>query len=116
MAKRSPDGNVVQALSYAALFVGAVWGLSWLANGRGKNDSSLVPDAIENRLDDVVQALNNIFGHHWVNLALNRLQYQLAFTMPGAAALVNAVHWAERTYAGQPGAIKKRAALKALRA
>jgi hypothetical protein len=114
MAKKGVDGNVVQALGYAAVFVGAFWALSYFTSGRGKNNSPFVPDAIENRLDDVVEALNKMFGHHWVNLALNHLQSQLALAVPGAAAVVNAVHWAERTYWGQSGAIKKQAALSAL--
>jgi hypothetical protein len=117
MAKRSPNGDVVQALGYAALFVGAVWGLSYLANGRGKNNNSpFVPDAIENRMDDVVEALNDIIGRHWVTVTLDFLQARMALAMPGAAAFVRAAHWAEHHYAGQAGPIKKQAALRALTA
>jgi hypothetical protein len=115
MAKRGGGGgDVLEALGYAALFVGAVVGLSYLTSGRGKNNSPFVPDAIEKRMDDVVEALNNIVGHRWVTVTLDYLQAQMALAVPGAAAFVKAAHWAEQHYGGHPGAIKKQMALRQL--
>jgi hypothetical protein len=88
--------------------------LAYLLGGREKNNSLLIPDTIEDRIDRVVAALNQKFGKHWVNLALNFLQQQMELTMPGAAALVNAVYRAEQYYGGQAGAFKKQAALRSL--
>ncbi|HEX8321820.1 hypothetical protein [Longimicrobium sp.] len=115
MAKKGGGGDVLEALGYVALTVGAVWGLSYLVSGRATNNSPLVPDALENRIDEVVETLNNVFGHRWVTASLDYLQSRMALAMPGAAAFVNAVHWAEQHYGGYAGATKKQAALGALR-
>jgi hypothetical protein len=111
MAKRG-SGDAWTVLA----FIGGVALLTYLASGKGKNNSPFIPDALEDQIDGVVEALNSMFGQHWVNVALNYVQSQMALAMPGAAALVNAVHWVERNYRGQPGAIKKQAALQALSA
>lgn len=110
MAKKG-GGDVGQVL----LVLGGVALLAYLIGGKGKNNSPLLPDFIDDPIDRVVAALNNMFGQHWVNLALTYVQAQMELAMPGAAALVNAVHWAERNYAGQPGAIKRRAARRKLK-
>jgi hypothetical protein len=98
------------------LAVGGVILLAWLVGGRGKDNSPLLPAAIEDPMDRVLAALNNMFGHEWVDRGLNYLQTQLELAMPGAAAFVKAAYWAEQNYRGQAGAVKKQAALRALRA
>jgi len=100
-------GKVLLLLGGAAL-------LLYLRGGRGKDNSLFLPDPIEDRIDRVVAALNQRFGKRWVDVALDVLQRQVELTMPGAAALVSAVYRAERYYAGQSGAAKKKAAKQAL--
>jgi hypothetical protein len=113
MAKTGGD-NAWKILVTGVLFLGAFWYLDYMNSGEGENNSPYVPDAIENRLDRVVAALNQQFGKYWVNTALFFLQRQIELAFPGAAALVSAAHWAERNHAGQPGFIKKQAALRML--
>jgi hypothetical protein len=115
MARKGGD-DIWKAVGAGALFLGAFWYLAYLQSGKGENNSPFVPDAVENQLDRVVAALNQQFGRHWVNTALFFLQRHIEFRFPGATALVNAAHWAERNHAGQPGFIKKRAALGMLKA
>lgn len=109
MAKRGGGdaGKLLLLLGGAALLV-------YLLGGRGKDDSLLLPDSIEDRIDRVVAALNQRFGKRWVDVALDVLQHQVQLAMPGAAALVSAVYRAERYYAGRAGAVKKQAAKRAL--
>lgn len=109
MAKRG-GGNAGKAV---LLFVGAAL-LLYLLGGRDKDSSRFLPDPVEDRIDRVVAALNRRFGKRWVDVALNVLQRQIEMTMPGAAALVSAVHRAERYYTGRAGAVKKQAAKRAL--
>ena len=111
MAKRGGGdaGKVLLLLGSAAL-------VAYLIGGRGKNNSPLLPDAIDDPIDRVVGALHNMFGQRWVNVALNYLQTQMELAMPGTAAFVKAVHWAEQNYGRHPGAFKKQAALRVLRA
>ena len=96
--------------------IGVVALMAYAVSGRGKNNSSLLPDAIEDQIDRVVAKLNQMFGERWVTAGLNYLQSRMALAMPGAAAFVNAVHWVEQNYAGQPGPVKKQAALQMLNA
>lgn len=103
MAKRG-GGDAGTAL----LLISSVALLAYLVGGRGKANSPLLPDHIEDRIDRVVAALNQMFGKYWVTVALNVLQRQIELAMPGAAAVVNAVYRAERYYVGQAGAAKKK--------
>ena len=109
MAKRG-GGDLWQVLGV----IGVVALMAYAVSGRGKNNSSLLPDAIEDPIDRVVAKLNQMFGERWVTAGLNYLQSQMALAMPGAATFVNAVHWVEQNYAGQPGPVKKQAALQML--
>jgi hypothetical protein len=88
--------------------------MAYIVSGKGKNNSSLLPDAIEDRIDRVVAQLNHLFGEQWVNAGLDYLQSRMALAMPGAAAFVNAVHWVEQHHRGQSGPMKKQAALRRL--
>jgi hypothetical protein len=111
MAKRG-GGDLWQVLGV----IGVVALMAYAVSGRGKNNSPLLPDAIEDPIDRVVAKLNQMFGEQWVTAGLNYLQSQMALAMPGAAAFVNAVHWVEQNYVGQPGPVKKQAALQMLNA
>lgn len=113
MARKGGD-DALKLLGAGVLFVGAFWYLAYVKSGKGENNSPFVPDAIEHRLDRVVALLNQQFGRQWVNTALVFLQHHIELAFPGAAALVSAAHWAERNHAGQPGFIKKQAALRML--
>lgn len=73
---------------------------------------------IEDPIDRVVFGLNNIIGQHWVNVALDYVQSQMETSDARGNGIrkLNAVYCAERNYGGQPGAIKKQTAMKALQA
>lgn len=111
MAK-SGDGDLWKVLAV----LGGVALMAYAVSGRGKNNSALLPDAVEDPIDRVVAKLNEIFGERWVTAGLNYLQSRMALAMPGAAAFVDVVHWVERNHAGQPGHVKKQAALQLLNA
>jgi hypothetical protein len=96
------------------LAIGGVLLLAWLLDGRGKQNSPLVPDALENQLDQVVEALNRKFGHRWVTLGLDTLQTYLQRTLPGPAGLLNTVLWVEQNYAHLAGGAKKQFAVNSL--
>ena len=115
MAKRGgDDGWVLGALLLAG--VGTLV-YAYTKSGRGENNSPLILDAIEDPIDRVVAALNQIVGRNWVNYGLDYLQARIERTMPGVAGLVNAVLWAEQAYRQTPGAgsAKKQAALRLAR-
>lgn len=92
----------------------AAVGLIYLKTGRGEDDSSLIPNTLEGKIDLVVAALNQRFGHQWVNLGLDILQAHIERTVPQVAALVNAVYSAEQAYRHIPkaGYAKKQAAIR----
>jgi hypothetical protein len=107
MAKSGGD-DLVKAVGIGLAVVGTFWFLSYLQSGRGtSNNSPLVPDAIEDPMDRVVEALNDAFGHQWVTRTLNVLQAHIQRTMPEVAGLVSLVHWAEQAYSNHPGSVKK---------
>ncbi|HEU0054394.1 MAG TPA: hypothetical protein VFQ39_14500 [Longimicrobium sp.] len=109
MAKQGVDPLKV----VGAVLVGAL--LLYLVGGRGKNNSLLIPDSIEDRIDWLISVLNDAFGHQWVNLGLDALQTHIEQAMPQLASLVNAVYWVEkqsRTYL-LTGTAKKAAVLRA---
>jgi hypothetical protein len=99
----------------ALLFAGAFVGLAILTGGRGEQNSPLVPDILEDQIDRAVAGLNRIFGRQWVNNRLDYLQAQLELAMPGVAALVSVLHWAEQQFGPRAGAAKKQAAIRLLR-
>lgn len=90
-----------------AVVLGAV--LVYLITGKGRNNSSLIPDAVEDRIDRLIEALNGAFGQRWVDYGLNALQAHIERTMPQFAVLVRLVYWAEQQYRLYPhsGAAKK---------
>jgi len=115
MAKRGgDDGWVLGALLVAG--VGALV-YAYAKSGRGENNSPVIVDAIEDPIDRVVAALNQLVGRNWVNYGLDYLQARIERTMPGVAGLVNVVLWAEQAHRQFPGsgAAKKQAALRLTR-
>lgn len=111
MARRGGGGSEWKPFAFV-LIVGLV--LVYLQSGRGKANSRLIPDRLEDQIDHLVAALNRTFGHNWVTHGLDALQDHIERTMPGLAALVSAVHWAEQVYSGTPnaGGAKKQDAMR----
>lgn len=89
MAKNGGGGWVVVVL-LAAL------GIAYLSTGRGEQNSPLIPDSIEGKIDLVVKALNDHFGHQWVNYGLDALQSYLQRAFPQVAAFVYVVYEVEQ--------------------
>lgn len=89
--------------------------LIYLVTARGKNNSFFIPDALENRIDRLIENLNSTFGKRWVDLGLNALQAHIERTMPHLAMLVGVVYRFEQQYRLYPGAgaTKKAAVLQA---
>lgn len=110
MARKGGD-DVFKVVS--ALFLGVA--LLYLVAAKGKNNSMLIPDALEDRVDRLIDALNRAFGQRWVDHGLNALQAHIERTMPQLAVLVKVVYWAEQRYRVYPkaGAAKKAAILGA---
>lgn len=85
--------------------------LYYLGAGLGRDrNAALIPDAIEDRLDMVVEAMNTRFGREWVNRGLAVLKQALEETLPGPlVALVDVVVAAERAghHHGWNGARKR---------
>lgn len=109
MAKRG--GNDPWIIGLGAIVVGGLLYYSYA--GKGKDNALLIPDALENRIDRVIDTLNRAFGQRWVNAGISALQAHIVRTMPGVAGLVNAVYRAELQYRqyANAGAAKKQAAL-----
>jgi hypothetical protein len=71
-------------------------GLYYLLTGAGKEkNSALIPDAIEDKLDRVVETLNRTFGKGWGSYAVLALQATLPAPLVG---LVHFVHVAEQQH------------------
>lgn len=88
--KKDGDGWEKLGLALLALVVG---GLVYHAQtGRGEeNDSALIPNNLERDIDRVVAALNDQFGHQWVDWGIEALRSYLRRTLPHVAALVDMV-------------------------
>src|SRR5690349_22652324 len=105
MAKRG-GSNPWVGLGLSVLVAGVV--LASLQRGRGDANSLLIPDPVEHHIDRVIAALNGMFGHKWVNYALDILEAHLEQALPGMAAVLSAVHRAERTYGLKAAGAKKK--------
>lgn len=58
-------------------------GLYYLQTGLGsENDSALIPDGLEGKIDRLIAALNNRFGHGWVSVAVDTLTYFARTQLP----------------------------------
>lgn len=78
--KKGNDGWWIAGL----LLLGGL-GLYYLQTGLGKqNDSALIPNTVEGKIDALILALNNRFGKRWIDLGLAFLKYNLQNTLPPA--------------------------------
>jgi hypothetical protein len=69
----------------AGLFLLGGLGLYYLETGLGKqNDSALIPNTVERRIDALISALNDRFGKRWVDLGVAFLKDNLQNTLPPA--------------------------------
>jgi hypothetical protein len=86
---------IIGASSVAVLSIGAGL-LYYLRAGSGNKDASLIPNAVEDRIDKVVEALNHKFGKRWVNRGVTTLQAGLSTVLPAPlVGLVEVVHRVE---------------------
>jgi hypothetical protein len=87
----------------------------YVSTGRGRKDSPLVPNVIEERIDRLVEWLNTRFGKQWMDQRLDTVQTALSAAMPfPATALVGVVHQVERLgkTKGWSGAEKRAEAIR----
>jgi len=88
--KRGADDQEDLHLALLALVVGGL--VYYAQTGRGEeNDAALIPNDLERDIDRVVAALNNQFGHRWVDWGIEVLRSYLRRTLPHVAALVDVV-------------------------
>jgi len=63
--------------------VAAGIGLYFLQTGVGaQNNSALIPDRLEERIDRLIARLNEMFGRGWVDFGLNALRYFARTELP----------------------------------
>lgn len=70
--------------------------------GREENNSALIPDSIEGRIDFVVAVLSERFTRRWVDVGFAALKSYFDKTYPAVAKLVNVVVQVEHLSKGQP--------------
>lgn len=96
--RRSNDGGIswgqVAAVGAAGIATGL---LLYVKTGAGsEKNAALIPDAIEDPIDEIVDALNQRLGKDWGNLALSTLEKTLENALPpGTVAFVKLIHKAE---------------------
>ncbi|SRR6266404_6142167 len=84
--KKGNDGWWIAAL-FAAVGVGLLY---YAQTGQGEeNDSALIPNSLEGKIDALVAELNNRFGKQWVDVGIGVLKYYLQNALP--ASLVTLV-------------------------
>lgn len=94
--KKTPIALVIGAAMTAATALG-VGLLYYLKAGVGEADASLIPSSVEQRLDRLVEALNQRFGKQWVSEAMGTLKAGLERVLPASlVALVEVVHRVEQ--------------------
>lgn len=94
--KKTPVALIIGAAMTAATALG-VGLLYYLKSGSAEADASLIPNSIEQRLDRLVETLNQRFGKQWVTEALGTLQAGLEKILPAPlVALVEVVHRVEK--------------------
>lgn len=82
MSGRNGSGGGLAALLVGGVVVAGGLLLHYLTSGVGDDDASLIPNAIEDRLDRVVDALNRRFGKQWVQYGIDTLRSGLASMLP----------------------------------
>lgn len=95
MGQKRSDGE--KLLLGLLLGIGAL-GLYYLMAGTGReNNAMLIPDALEGRIDRVVDTLNTRIGKNWVNLGVQALKSFLRTTLPAPLVeLVDVVYAVEQ--------------------
>jgi hypothetical protein len=104
------------ALGLGALIVGVI--LYHARTGEGdENNSALIPDSIERDLDRVVGALNQRFGHEWIDAGIYWLRSHIRRVLPQLVLLVDVVSEVELAYRNVPktGPTKKQVAAQKAR-
>lgn len=97
MSGRNGSGGGLVALLVGGVVVAGGLLLHYLTSGVGEDDASLIPNAIEDRLDRVVDALNRRFGKQWVQYGIDTLRSGLASMLPQPMVqLVSVVHQVEQ--------------------
>ncbi len=99
MAKKTGnDGWWIAGL----LIAGGLGLLYYAQTGLGEeNDSALIPNTLEGRIDAVISALNNRFGKRWVDFGVVVLKHNLQSTLPtSVVTLVNIVATVENMSKG----------------
>ena len=91
----------VKALLGLAVFGGTIALYTYLKTGAGAKKSPFLPEAIEDRIDNLVGWLNKRFGKRWVQRGLTTLQHAVELGMPGLAGVMNAVFAAEQATHGK---------------
>jgi hypothetical protein len=66
----------------AGLVVGGLALLYYLQTGLDNENSALIPDTIEGKIDSLVKRLNNTFGKKWIDLGVWYLKSQLENALP----------------------------------
>jgi hypothetical protein len=86
MAKKNTAGG--WWVLFAAVGVGLLY---YAQTGLGQeNNSKLIPDSLEGKIDALVAELNRMFGRRWVDRGVAVLKFYLQNTLP--APLVALVH------------------------
>lgn len=98
MSGRNGSGGGLAALVVGGVvFAAGGLLLHYLTSGVGEDDASLIPNAIEDRLDRIVDALNRRFGKQWVQYGIDTLRSGLASVLPQPMVqLVSVVHQVEQ--------------------
>lgn len=108
----------------AIMGIAALFGLVYVATGKGEDDSKSIPDKLEKPIDDAITALNARFGHQWINASLGLIDAYLRRVLPPQlVTLANIIIQVERVskqvqLSGHPkmyGEAKKREVIRRAR-
>jgi hypothetical protein len=78
MAKK--NGN--EGWWIAGLVAGGLALLYYLQTGLDKENSALIPDSVEGKIDVLVERLNKTLGKRWIDLGVWYLKFQLQNALP----------------------------------
>ncbi|HYX72552.1 MAG TPA: hypothetical protein VE732_07260 [Nitrososphaera sp.] len=95
MGKKMSDGDKLILIGLGAI---GVIGLYYLTAGYDReNNAAFIPDALENRIDRVVDALNTKVGKNWVTWGAGQLKSYLRNALPPSlVALVDVAYVVEQ--------------------
>lgn len=97
MSKGSGNGWLWVGLTLLAL-AGIVY---YSETGQGENNSTLIPDSLEGRIDFLVGALNQRFGKRWLDAGVEAIRHYLATAHPSLLALTEVIIRVELASRGQ---------------